>query len=65
MRLEGELFEAFEELYSSIYDVRAMLTRHQRRRLEDAVENLKATVIAVVATVEATGPEAPQTDATD
>jgi hypothetical protein len=43
-RIYGEVYDAFQELYSAIYDCRAMLTRPQHRRLEDAVENLKTLV---------------------
>ena len=44
MRIYGELFEAFEELWSAIYDVRTACTRRQLRRLEEAVETLRVIV---------------------
>jgi len=47
MRLYGEMYAAFEDLWSAIYDVRANCTRNQMRRLEEAVDALKELVGAL------------------
>jgi hypothetical protein len=44
VRIHEELLDAFYELESAHADVRALITRKQFRRLEDAVESLRTIV---------------------